>query len=80
MYTTPHGLTPLKGFVSNFDFSDKDLLNITSKPYLLATRLSCSDIPFSYVIKSFDVFKFWLFFDLLLDDSVCLIVFINFSG
>ena len=45
----------LKGFVGNFDFSDKDLANITSKPYLLATRLSCSGIPFSYGIKGFGV-------------------------
>ena len=78
---TPHVLSPLKGFVRNFDFVDKDLINITSKPYLLAMRLSCSDIPFSYGIKSFGASKFWLFFDLLLNDNVRLIVFvINFSG
>ena len=68
-------------FVGNFDFSDGDLVNITSKPYLLATRLSCSAITFSYGIKSFGVSKFWMFFDLLLDYNVRLIVFVtNFSG
>ena len=71
----------LKEFVHNFNFGDKDLVNITSQPYLLAARLSCSDIPFSYGIKSCGVFMFWLFFDLLLDDNVCLIVSVfNFSG
>ena len=53
MYRTPHVLQLLKGFVHNFDFRDKDLVNITFKPYLLATRLSCSAIPFSYGIKRF---------------------------
>ena len=53
---TPHALSLLKGFVSNFDSIDKDLVNIISKPYLLTTRLSCSDIPFSYGIKSFGVY------------------------
>ena len=81
MYTTPHALSLLTGFVRNFDFSDKDLVNITSKPYLLATRLNCSDIPFLNGRKSFGVSKFWLFFVLLLDDNVCLITFvISFSG
>ena len=79
--TTPHALPLLKGFVSNFDFRDKDVLNIISKPYLLATRLSCYDISLLYGIKSFYISKLWLFFDLLLDDNVCLIDFvINFSG
>ena len=53
---TPHALSLLKGFVSNFDSIDKDLVNIISKPYLLTTRLSCSDFPFSYGIKSFGVY------------------------
>ena len=34
LYMTPHALPLLKWFVSNFDFSDKDLVNVTSKPYL----------------------------------------------
>ena len=46
LYTTPHAPSLLKGFVRNFDFSDKDLVSITSKPYLLAMRLNYSDIPF----------------------------------
>ena len=65
MYTTPHVLQLLKGLVGNFDFSDKDLVKIPSKPYLLATRLSCTGIPFPYSIKSFGVSKSFLFFDLL---------------
>ena len=43
-----HSTSLLKGSVRNSDFSDKDLVNIISKPYLLATRLSFWDIPFSY--------------------------------
>ena len=79
LYTTPHVLSLFKGFVRNFDFSDKDLVNITSKPCLLATHLSCSEIFFffSYSRKGFGVSKFWLFFDLLLDENICLIVFVN---
>ena len=45
-YTTAHALPVLKGFVSNFELSDNDLVTIPSKSYLLATCLSCSDIPF----------------------------------
>ena len=80
LYTPPHALPLLKGFVSSFDYIDKDLVNITSKPYLLLTRLSCSDIPFSYGIKKFDVSKIWLFFDLLLDDNVWLLLLLIFQG
>ena len=57
LYTTPHVLQLLKGFVGNFGFSDKDLVNVTSKPYLLPTRLSCSGISFSYGIKKFCCFQ-----------------------
>ena len=39
MYTTPHALSLLKGFVRNFDFSDEVLVNITSKPYKLYCKL-----------------------------------------
>ena len=59
----------LKLIVGNFDFSDRELVNITSKSYLLATRLICSATSFSYGIKSFGVSKFWLFSDLLLDNK-----------
>ena len=48
----------LKGFVSNFDFSDQDIVNIISKPYLLATLLSYFNIPFSYDIKCLGLFMF----------------------
>ena len=34
LYMTPHALPLLKWFVSNFHFSDKDLVNVTSKPSL----------------------------------------------
>lgn len=81
MYRTPHVLQLLKGFVHNFDFRGKDLVNITFKPYLLATRLSCSAIPFSYGIETFHVSEFWLLFDLLLHSNARLIIFVvNFSG
>ena len=81
MYTTPYALPLSKEFVSNFDFGDRNLVNITSKLYLLAKHLDCFDIPFSYGIKSFGVSLFWLVFDLLLDGNVRLIVYVtNLSG
>ena len=40
MYTTPHVLSLLKGFVCNFDFNDKDLLNITLNPLLLTSKVN----------------------------------------
>ena len=56
LYTTAHALSLLKWFARKFDCSDKDLVNITSKPYLLATCLSYSDIPFLCGRKSVGVF------------------------
>ena len=55
--TTPL-LQLLKGFISNFDVSDKDLVNINIKSYLLPTLLSCFAILFSYGTKSFGVSEF----------------------
>ena len=57
------------------------LVIITSKPCILATQLSYSDIPFSYGIKSFGFTKFWLLFDFLLDGyNVCLFLSLIFQA
>ena len=76
LYMTPYILSLLKGFISNFDYSKIDLVNITPKTYLLATCLSCFKLHLRYSFfiwyKNFQV---WLFFDLVLDVNVCLIVF-----
>ena len=42
----------LKGLVGDIHFSDKVLVKINYKPYLLVTRLSCSKVLFSYVVTT----------------------------
>ena len=49
LYTAPHVLQLSEELLGYFYFSDADIVNIISKPYLLATRLSCSAILFHMV-------------------------------
>ena len=53
LHITSHNFHFLEGFVSSFKFSDKDFGNITSKTFLLATRLRGSDKTFSSGMNNF---------------------------
>ena len=62
LHITSHNFHFLEGFVSSFKFSDKDFGNITSKTFLLATRLRGSDKTFSSGMNNFYFSILLLFF------------------